>query len=162
MKKLLKNTINKHPDQYNLKHNSKMNDCTIFTVCMMAFFSCTVLNLFQMRDIDYSIENFLNLFADRSKFINAILISLTYDGMTVAILMAAIFYEWFNDKRYNDRKSILTGTIISFFSGVLSRLVQLTIPSHLRPLHDPNLHLVTPYWIDPNSFNHWASFPRAC
>ncbi|AZV37954.1 hypothetical protein CFR75_16155 [Komagataeibacter xylinus] len=29
----------------------------------------------------------------------------------------------------------------------------------IRPLHDPNLHLATPYWIDPDAFNHWASFP---
>lgn len=125
----------------------------------MAFFSCTILTLFQIRSIDYNIEIFLNSFARKSKFVNALLSSLTYDSMTVGVLMAAIFYVWFNDKKDNNRKEIITGTVISFFSGALSRIVQLAMPSHLRPLHDPNLHLATPYWIDPDAFNHWASFP---
>ncbi|WP_218003163.1 hypothetical protein, partial [Komagataeibacter xylinus] len=131
MKQILQKFIMKRPPQNNSEYVHKINDYTIFIVCMMAFFSCTILTLFQIRSIDYNIEIFLNSFARKSKFVNALLSSLTYDSMTVGVLMAAIFYVWFNDKKDNNRKEIITGTVISFFSGALSRIVQLAMPSHL-------------------------------
>ncbi|MBE7730405.1 phosphatase PAP2 family protein [Komagataeibacter sp. FXV3] len=141
------------------EYNSEYNKNTLSMVCLMAFFSCAILSSFNMRYIDYSITIFLNHLATKSKFINALLMSMTYDSMTVGILMSAIFFVWFKNKNCNYRKSIITGTITSFLSGVLSRIIQLTMPSHLRPLHDPALHLGTPYGVDPQVFNHWASFP---
>lgn len=44
-------------------------------------------------------------------------------------------------------------------ASILSRVMQLSLPIHVRPLHDPALHFRVPSGIDPEALNHWSSFP---
>jgi membrane-associated phospholipid phosphatase len=37
--------------------------------------------------------------------------------------------------------------------------MQLLLPSHLRPLHTPQLGFVLPLDVDPRALNHFSSFP---
>ena len=44
-------------------------------------------------------------------------------------------------------------------AGVISRGLQLVLPSHPRPLHDPNLGFRVPLAVNAEGLNHWSSFP---
>ncbi len=50
------------------------------------------------------------------------------------------------------------GTTAAVLAGLLSRLLQLALPFHLRPLYAANLHLTWPIGVgsDPS---HWNCFP---
>ena len=75
------------------------------------------------------------------------------------LLVTLIWYVWFDTEDTDRRARIGIGVIMSFAAGVLSRSLQLTLPTHLRPLHDPALHFRLPLGVDPNTFNDWSSFP---
>jgi len=46
-----------------------------------------------------------------------------------------------------------------FAAAAISRSLQLSLPTHLRPLHDPALAFTPPLKINPAILNHWNSFP---
>ena len=44
-------------------------------------------------------------------------------------------------------------------SGMLSRLLQIVLPTHLRPLHTPSLGFVMPMGVQPDTLNRFDAFP---
>src|SRR5215471_12131200 len=75
------------------------------------------------------------------------------------LLVAFLWLIWFKDKREESRIRLLMGGVAAVLAGVLSRLLQLSLPFHFRPLLNPELNLTTPSGVDPASWNHWNSFP---
>lgn len=76
------------------------------------------------------------------------------------ILLGMVWYAWFEPTRgLQTRAELLLGTVTAYAAGVVSRLLQLALPTHPRPLHDPLLTFAPPIGVNPLTLNHWNSFP---
>lgn len=113
-------------------------------------------------DFDYTIIHFLNQFARRSALADA----LAYDIADASILKGGIFmaYLWWlwysaNERNAVHRESIVLVVIGGFVAAVLSRVLQLALPFHDRPLHTAGLGFVLPYGVEPQTLEFWSSFP---
>ncbi len=76
-----------------------------------------------------------------------------------ALFIAVIWYLWFANPEVAPRARLLAGTLAASLAGAVSRVLQLVLPSHLRPMHTPGLHFTLPFGVDPNALNHFYSFP---
>jgi len=108
---------------------------------------------------DYFLLHSINRFARRFFVLDYGIRTIERDMFSNLPLLTLVWYVWFKYTHVQVRAGILVGVLASFFAGVLSRGIQLTLPTHLRPLHDPALHFQVPFGIDPDSLNHWSSFP---
>jgi membrane-associated phospholipid phosphatase len=116
--------------------------------------------VFARSTLEYPLMHFINLFARRCSFLDYQLGFLSrFNWSSGIIFMCLIWYAWFRSTEPDYRARILVGTFGAAFSGILSRLLQLTLPSHLRPLHTPGLAFLAPAGLDPDTLNHWNSFP---
>jgi undecaprenyl-diphosphatase len=72
--------------------------------------------------------------------------------------VALVWYFWFRNTSEESRIRLFLGGIAAVSAGLLSRLLQLALPFHLRPLYAANLHLRWPVGVGPD-LNHWNCFP---
>lgn len=79
----------------------------------------------------------------------------TYSGI---LLMAIIWYCFFENEDPERRARLLVGVIASIFAGGISRILQHTLRSHPRPYLDPTLDFQQPLGLT-EVFNNWNSFP---
>lgn len=131
----------------------------ISVVSLFVFVTCIILS-FTGHAVDYPIMHFLNRFSRKHAMLDCSLLFLANSRLTNGIfLLSLIWYVWFCSTELRYRWRILTGTIAAAFSGIFSRVLQLTLPTHVRPLHDPQLNFLLPEGVSPAMFNHWNSFP---
>jgi membrane-associated phospholipid phosphatase len=79
----------------------------------------------------------------------------TFSGV---ILMAMIWYCWFESRDAERRARVLVGTLASVGAGWISRILQHTLPTHPRPYQDAALGFHLP--LSPEvPYNNWNSFP---
>jgi membrane-associated phospholipid phosphatase len=79
----------------------------------------------------------------------------TFSGV---ILMAMIWYCWFENRDTERRARVLVGTVASIGAGWISRVLQHTLPTHPRPYYDAALGFHLP--LSPEvPYNNWNSFP---
>jgi undecaprenyl-diphosphatase len=76
-----------------------------------------------------------------------------------ALFLALLWLIWFKDEHEESRIRLLMGGTAAVLAGFLSRLLQLSLPFHSRPLLNADLKLTTPIGVDPGTLNHWNSFP---
>ena len=64
----------------------------------------------------------------------------------------------------SEKAELFLGLSAAVAAVILSRALQLTLPTHLRPLHDPVPGFDVPPGIDPAALSGWNSFPsdHAC
>ena len=79
----------------------------------------------------------------------------TFSGV---VLMAMIWYCWFENRDTERRARILVGTLASIGAGCISRLLQHKLPIHPRPYYDAALNFQLPANLE-EAFNNWNSFP---
>jgi len=120
----------------------------------------TVISAFLHMQIDYPIVGYLNSFAGRSQLLDRTMHAVT----TLVLLQGAVFisliwYLWFARPDTTSRGRVLAGILTATVAGMTSRALQLVVPSHLRPLHTPQLHFALPISVDPEALNHFNSFP---
>src|SRR6478736_5768702 len=126
---------------------------------LFVFVTCIILS-FTGHALDFPLMHFLNPFSGKHSVLDCGLVFLADNNLTCGIfLLSLIWYVWFRSSELQDRWGILIGTLAAAFAGILSRLLQLTLPTHLRPLHDPELAFRPPEGVDPGALNHWNSFP---
>jgi membrane-associated phospholipid phosphatase len=101
----------------------------------------------------------INGVADRSwlfdYFIDASNRYATFSGV---LLIALIWYCWFDNPDTERRARILVGTLASIAAGGISRTLQHTLPTHPRPYYDSALGFHLPLSLDV-PYNTWDSFP---
>ena len=101
----------------------------------------------------------INSVADRSwlfdYFVDA---SNRYPTFSGVLLMAMIWYCWFDDRDTERRARLLVGTLASVAAGCISRTLQHTLPTHPRPYYDPALGFHLPLSLEA-PYNTWDSFP---
>jgi undecaprenyl-diphosphatase len=115
---------------------------------------------FGRETIDYPVMRFLNLPSQKWPGFDNILVFLASTNVASGVvLLSLIWHAWFRSAHSDYRASILMGTAGASASGLFSRLLQLTLPTHLRPLHDPGLSFLPPSGVGAGVLNHWNSFP---
>jgi membrane-associated phospholipid phosphatase len=101
----------------------------------------------------------INSVADRSwlfdYFVDA---SNRYPTFSGVLLIAMIWYCWFDNPDTERRARILVGTLASVAAGCISRTLQHTLPTHPRPYYDPALGFHLPLSLEA-PYNTWDSFP---
>jgi membrane-associated phospholipid phosphatase len=125
--------------------------------CALAVF---VASAFMPSSVQYPILRAINTLAGRSAAIDLMVNAPTaYPLCGGVILVAGIWYCWFAHDSVTQRSRILAGTVAACGVGVVSRLLQLSLPTHLRPLHDPALGFRAPFGVNPDILNHWNAWP---
>jgi membrane-associated phospholipid phosphatase len=126
----------------------------------LALVSSVVVLTFARSTLEYPVIQFMNLLSRKCPFVDYQLCFLArFNLLSGMAFMALLWYAWFRSTEPDYRARILVSTAGAAFSGILSRFLQLTLPSHLRPLHTPELAFLTPAGLDPDTLNHWNSFP---
>jgi membrane-associated phospholipid phosphatase len=101
----------------------------------------------------------INSFANRSwlfdYFTDAFSRYFTFSGV---IMMAMVWYCWFQKPDTERRARLLTGTLASIGAGNVSRTLQHVLPTHPRPYFDTALGFQLPLNLE-EVFNNWNSFP---
>jgi undecaprenyl-diphosphatase len=102
----------------------------------------------------------LNAYAGRSAMLDRSIHALTSRDLLEGVpFISLLWYLWFGTTDLAVRTRLLAGTIAASCAGIFSRVLQLTLPSHLRPLHTASLSFVLPFGVEPTTLNHFNSFP---
>jgi len=116
--------------------------------------------VYRQQQWEYPIIRLLNGFAHRSALVDRTMHALTTRDLLQGVpLVAAIWFLWFDTTETAPRARLLVGTLAAALAGVVSRLLQLALPTHLRPLHEPRLDFVLPFGVEPEALNHFNAFP---
>jgi undecaprenyl-diphosphatase len=111
-------------------------------------------------DVDSSLVLILNKIVGKSPLIDRSVELVSDTFILHGILFVALLWLfWFKDKREESRIRLLMGGLGILLTGPLSRLLQVALTIHCRPLHDPALSLRMPIGVEPSSWDHWNSFP---
>ncbi len=112
------------------------------------------------RQADEYVSTAVSHWASRNEVINhAVYIAGQTDLLTGALMVALVCYCWFSDTTAESRTRLLLGSGAVLVSAVASRLLQISLPMRLRPMHawDSGFHPLP--GIDPALASHWGSFP---
>jgi undecaprenyl-diphosphatase len=110
--------------------------------------------------VDYPLVRALDVFARLSPATDGALAWITtYYLLSGVLFVSLIWCCWFGREDTEQRSRLLAGTLAAWLGGAASRVLQLTLPTHLRPMHDPALSMTLPASVDPAELNHWSSFP---
>lgn len=154
--------LTRHRNPYSIP-KPKSNDPNVRILSIASFATLAISGLiltFARSTLEYPVVHVINRFSGRCPFIDYQLGFLSRFNFSAGILfLSLIWYAWFCSTAPGYRARILVGTVGAAFSGVLSRLLQLTLPTHFRPLHTPELAFAPPAGLDPDALNHWNSFP---
>jgi undecaprenyl-diphosphatase len=74
------------------------------------------------------------------------------------LFMAVYWWLWF-ERDEGWRRHVVVAIVAGTATAVVSRLVQVGLPFHQRPLHTPGLGLNVPLPVDPETLNTFSSFP---
>jgi membrane-associated phospholipid phosphatase len=109
---------------------------------------------------EYRLIGAMNAYAHRSAALDRSIHALTSRDLLEGVLfISLVWYVWFGTTDVAVRARLLTGTLAASCAGVISRLLQLALPTHLRPLHTESLGFVLPFGVEPDTLNHFNSFP---
>ena len=113
-----------------------------------------------INDFDFTIVLFLNKFAGKSRLLDAWVEMISDLFVLNGVLFVALLWLiWFRDKREESRIRLFMGGVAAVLAGLLSRLLQLALPFHARPLYNPDLKLTWPIGVPEGTLKHWNSFP---
>ncbi len=112
------------------------------------------------READEYVSRAINHWASRNEVINhAVYIAGQTDFVTGALMVALLYYCWFSNVTAESRMRLLLGFGAVLVSGVASRLLQISLPMRLRPMHAWDSGFNPLPGIDLALANHWGSFP---
>jgi undecaprenyl-diphosphatase len=110
--------------------------------------------------LDRSITSAINLATRGHRLLDHFFLALDEGPfLSGSILVGLVWYCWFQYPMVHERARLMVGTLTALGCGLASRLFQLLLPSHLRPLHDPLLAFQLPAGVEPSKLSGWSSFP---
>jgi undecaprenyl-diphosphatase len=116
----------------------------------------------QMNLFDYKIIKIINFLAKKSPLLDSIFIIISQNHLIKAsVLVAILWLLWFRKEESNQlirQKliALMVGCIAAMFG---SRLLSLTLPLRLRPLHEADLGFILPSGMSGTELDGWSSFP---
>jgi undecaprenyl-diphosphatase len=112
------------------------------------------------NDFDFTIVLFLNKFVGKSRLFDGSVELISEKHILEGVLFVALLWLiWFKDKHEESRIRLFMGGAAAVLAGLLSRLLQLAIPFHVRPLYNTDLTLTWPIGVERGFLKHWNSFP---
>jgi undecaprenyl-diphosphatase len=112
------------------------------------------------REVDAYVSLTATHFASQNAVVNhAVQIASEAPALTGGLLLALVWGCWFSDSTRAARERLLLGFGAVLVAVVLSRLLQVSLPIRLRPMHDLASGFLPLPGIDPSLANHWGSFP---
>lgn len=112
------------------------------------------------RQADGYVSTTVHHWASRNEVINhAVYIAGQTDFLTGGLMVALVYYCWFSNATAESRTRLLLGFGAVLVSAVGSRLLQISLPMRLRPMHAWDSGFDPLPGIDPALANHWGSFP---
>lgn len=130
----------------------------IASALLLAF--CALVAAYRQQAWEFPVVRAINRFAHHSLLLDRTMHALTTRDLLQGVpFVGLIWFLWFTGEDTAVRARLLVGTIAAASAGVLSRIIQLELPTHLRPLHQPLLGFVLPFGVDPDTLNHFNSFP---
>ncbi len=124
------------------------------------FVASALIAAFRQQQWEYPLMRALNALAGRSALLDRTVHALTTrDLLEGVVFVALLWFLWFAATDTAIRARLLVGTTAAALSGVLSRLLQIGLPTHLRPLHTTTLDFVLPIGVEREALNHFNSFP---
>ena len=112
------------------------------------------------RQADAYVSATISRWASHNEVINhAVYVLSETDILTGALMVALLYYCWFNSSAAEARARLLLGFGAALVSAVTSRLLQVSLPLRLRPMHAGDSGFQPLPGIDPTLANHWGSFP---
>ena len=108
-------------------------------------------------------DDFLLLWINQPAGQNGVLDKLVYDIADAQLLKGGLFlavywWLWF-DRKGERRLEVVVAMVAAIITAVLSRLLQVGLPFHQRPLHSPGIGIHFPLTVDPETLNTFSSFP---
>jgi undecaprenyl-diphosphatase len=112
-----------------------------------------------VADLDGLVLHWINQPAGR----NGVVDRLVFDIADAQLLKGGIFlavywWLWF-DRKGQWRRDVVIAMVAAVITAVLSRLLQVGLPFHHRPLHSPGIGIHLPLTVDPETLNTFSSFP---
>jgi membrane-associated phospholipid phosphatase len=115
---------------------------------------------YRQQEWEFPVVRAMNRFAHHSMLLDRTMHALTTRDLLQGVpFIGLIWFLWFTGDDTARRARLLVGTIAAACAGVLSRIIQLELPTHLRPLHQAQLGFVLPFGVEPETLNHFNSFP---
>jgi membrane-associated phospholipid phosphatase len=116
--------------------------------------------VYRQQEWEFPVIRLVNAFAHRWALLDRTMHALTTRDLLQGVpFIAIIWFLWFDTADRYQRARLLVGTLAASAAGVVSRLLQLMLPTHLRPLHDARLDFTLPFGVEPEALNHYNSFP---
>src|SRR5258708_5976010 len=114
----------------------------------------------RQREWEFPVMRAINVYAHHSMMLDRTMHALTARDLLQGVpFIGLIWFLWFTSDDALMRARLLVGTVAASFAGVLSRVMQLELPTHLRPLHQSALGFVLPFGVEPDALNNYNSFP---
>lgn len=114
----------------------------------------------RQREWEFPVMRAINAYAHHSMMLDRTMHALTARDLLQGVpFIGLIWFLWFTSEDALVRTRLLVGTVAASFAGVLSRVMQLELPTHLRPLHQSALGFVLPFGVEPDALNNYNSFP---
>jgi len=108
---------------------------------------------------DAAISVALNKFVGLSPLIDRALVQTQNSDLIGSVIVALIWSCWFRSVGKRERIRISVGMLATVGAGILSRLLQLFLKFHLRPVFDTSLGLALAEGVRPEGLHAWSSFP---
>lgn len=115
-----------------------------------------------MNFFDATLIRFFNQGARKSWMLDQVIAFLSVNNLLKGgVLVALVWWAWFrhDDRPCNDREHVIATLISSIVALALARVMALTLPFRLRPLHEERLGLVLPYGVAEGALDGLSSFP---
>jgi undecaprenyl-diphosphatase len=117
-----------------------------------------------MSALDALILRFLNHFVQWSATVDAFIGLLSRTALVKGgVFLTVLWWVWFADKVpakvWRTRATLLATLLGTLGALATTRLLALTLPLRLRPIHDPGLALRLPTGLPPSAFDGWSAFP---
>lgn len=112
------------------------------------------------RQTDGYVSATINRWASHNEVINhAVYIAGQTDFVTGGLMVALLYYCWFENSTMAARARLLLGFGAVLIAAVTSRLLQISLPLRLRPMHVVESGFNPLPGIDPTLASNWGSFP---
>jgi undecaprenyl-diphosphatase len=109
------------------------------------------------------LDKVILLWINQSAGQNGVVDKLAYDIADAQLLKGGLFvavywWLWF-DRKGERRREVVVAMVAATITAVLSRVLQVGLPFHQRPLHTPGIGIHLPLAVDPETLNTFSSFP---
>jgi membrane-associated phospholipid phosphatase len=129
-------------------------------VALICLILSAVVARFGRHEFDYPVSLFFNHFVNRSDVFDHVASTLTGSNLpNGVVLMAGIWLAWFDRSDAHSRAKVAAGVIAASLSGVVSRAMQIVLPTTPRPINDAAFSFVHLRGIEIETVRVWNSFP---